>query len=164
MTSAYTTNSNGSCVYVTAGDSNTVWNFPLALPEGSKVEWLRMYYRDADSSHNTTGWFTKYDLYGGLVREWAVNSTGSAGDNYSDVLITPTETIDYSNFSYVLNWRPNAVTSTLQLCGFRLFYTAPTGGVYLPVVIRPLKHCANQRERDTSASVTRCVSRAPTTF
>jgi hypothetical protein len=133
---SYATNGNGSCVYVTAGDANTVWNFPLALPEGSKVEWLRMYYHDTDSSHNTSGWFTKYDLYGGLVKEWAVNSTGSAGDNYSDVLITPTETIDYDLYSYVLNWRPVAVTSTLQLCGFRLFYTAPVGGIYLPIIIR----------------------------
>ena len=121
---------------MTAGDSNTVWNFPLALPEGSKVEWLRMYYRDADGSHNTTGWFTKYDLYGGLVREWAVNSTGSAGDNYSDVLITPTETIDYSNFSYVLNWRPQAVTSTLHTVWLPLVLHRAHGRRYLPVVIR----------------------------
>jgi hypothetical protein len=133
---SYTTNGNGSCVYVTAGDASTIWNFPLALPEGAKVEWLRMYYYDADGSHNTSGWFTKYDLYGGLVQEWAVNSTGSAGNSYSDVLISPTETIDYGAFSYVLNWRPVAITSTLQLCGFRLFYTAPVGGIYLPVVIR----------------------------
>jgi hypothetical protein len=133
---SYTTNNNGSCAYVTAGDAATVWNLPLALPEGSKVEWLRMYYYDADGLHNTSGWFTKYDLYGGLVQEWSVSSTGSAGNSYSDVLITPTETIDYSTFSYVLNWRPVAVTSTLQLCGFRLFYTAPVGGIYLPVVIR----------------------------
>jgi hypothetical protein len=133
---SYTTNGTGSCVYVTAGDANTVWNFPLALPEGSKVEYLRMYYYDGTAPYTTTGWFSKYDLYGGLVKEWAVNSSGSAGNNYSDVLISPTETIDYDLYSYVLNWRPVAVTSTLQLCGFRLFYTAPVGGIYLPVVIR----------------------------
>jgi hypothetical protein len=132
---SYTTNGNGSCVYVTAGSANTVWNLPLALPEGSKVEWLRMYYHDTDGLHNTSGWFTKYDLYGGLVQEWAVDSTGSGGNAYADVLISPTETIDYSVYSYVLNWRPVAVTSTLQLCGFRLFYTAPVGGIYLPIVI-----------------------------
>lgn len=133
---SYTTNNNGSCVYVTAGDAWTVWNLPLALPEGSKVEWLRMYYYDADASHNTSGWFTKYDLYGGLVQEWSVSSAGGGGNGYSDVMITPTETIDYSLYSYVLNWRPGTVTNTLQLCGFRLFYTAPVGGVYLPVVVR----------------------------
>ena len=133
---SYTTNGNGSCAYVTAGDASTIWNFPLALPEGSQVEYLRMYYYDANGSQNTTGWFTKYDLYGGLVNQWAVSSTGSAGNAYADVLITPTETIDYGSYSYVLNWQPGAVTSTLQLCGFRLFYTAPIGGIYLPVVIR----------------------------
>lgn len=131
----YTTNGNGSCVYVTAGDASTVWNLPLALPEGSKVEYLRMYYYDASVS-NMTGWFTKYDLYGELVQEWAVNSTSNSGSGYSDVVISPTETIDYSAYSYVLNWRPGTVTNTLQLCGFRLFYTAPVGGVYLPVIVR----------------------------
>jgi len=133
---SYTTNGNGSCVYVTAGDAFTVWNLPLALPEGAKVEWLRMYYYDATAAYTMTGWFTKYDLYGGLVHEWAVTSAGSAGNGYSDVAISPTETIDYGNYSYVLNWRPVAVTNTLQLCGFRLFYTAPVGGIYLPIIIR----------------------------
>ena len=32
----YTTNSNGSCVYVTAGDSNTVWNFPWRCRKAQK--------------------------------------------------------------------------------------------------------------------------------
>jgi hypothetical protein len=133
---SYTTNSNGSCVYVTAGDAMTVWNLPLALPEGAKIEWLRMYYRDTDVVDNFTGWFSKYDLYGSLVQEWSVSSSGNVGNSYSDVLITPTETIDYGIYSYVLNWRPSAVTNTLQLCGFRLFYTAPVGGIYLPIIIR----------------------------
>jgi hypothetical protein len=130
----YTTNNGGGCIYVTAGDASTVWNYPLALPQGAKVEWLRMYYYDADPTDFTTGWFTKYDLYGSLVQEWSVKSL-DGGNGYQDVEISPTESIDYTGFSYVLNWRPNAITSSLQLCGFRLFYTAPVGGVYLPVVV-----------------------------
>lgn len=133
---SYATNSNGSCVYATGGDPNTVWNLPLALPEGSKVERLRMYYYDKSASQTTYGWFSKYDLYGTLVAEWGVTSLYSGGNSYDDVVISPTETIDYSAYSYVLNWRPGTVTNTLQLCGFRLFYTAPVGGVYLPVIVR----------------------------
>lgn len=133
----YTTNSNGSCVYVTGGEPSTVWNLPLALPDGAQVERLRMYYYDTSASQTTYGWFSKYDLYGGLVQEWGVTSLYSSGNSYDDVVISPTETIDYSAYSYVLNWRPGyVITSTVQLCGFRLFYTAPVGGVYLPVIVR----------------------------
>jgi hypothetical protein len=118
----YTTDSNGGCVYVTGGNSFTVWNLPLALPSGAKVEWLRMYYYDNDPANATIGWFTKYDLYGGLVQEWSITSS-DGGDGYKDVLITPTQTIDYGQYSYVINWRPVGTGSNLQLCGFRIFYT-----------------------------------------
>ncbi len=118
----YRTNDFGGCVYATGGNSLTVWNLPLALPNGSKVEWLRMYYYDNDPSNVSIGWFTKYDLYGGLVQEWSIASS-DGGNGYKDVLITPTQTIDYSAYSYVINWRPVGTGSNLQLCGFRIFYT-----------------------------------------
>ncbi len=137
----YTTNGYGSCVYITSGNAGTVWNLPLALPEGSKVQWLRLYYYDKDTKADGQNWgyFTKYDLNGVLVNEWGVHSIdGVPGSNYygyQDVLITPTETIDYNYYSYVLNWIPEVVTNTLQLCGFRVFYQAPiTSHIFMPVL------------------------------
>jgi hypothetical protein len=131
----YDTNGYGGCIYATSGSASVVWNLPLALPNGAKVEWLRMYYYDNDTTHAMNGWFSKYDLYGNLTDEWVVNSDDK-GNYYNDVLITPTETIDYGSFSYVLNWRPNAANSNLQLCGFRLFYTVPPP-TFIPIVNRP---------------------------
>jgi len=128
----YATNGNGSCVYVTSGSATTVWNLPLALPSGAKVQYVRMYYYDNDTGVNSNGWFTKYDLYGGLVDEWAVDSA-NGGNGYRDALITPTEVINYDSYSYVLNWRPTAITNTLQLCGFRIFYEV-TNTTYLPMM------------------------------
>jgi hypothetical protein len=118
----YTTNSNGGCVYVESGNASTIWNLPLALPNGTKVEWLRMYYYDNDPAVTMNGWFTKYDLYGSIVQEWSMSSV-DGGNMYTDVLITPTQTIDYGAFSYVINWRPVGTGANLQLCGFRIFYT-----------------------------------------
>lgn len=122
---SYTVESAGGCVYVSAGDDNTVWNLPLALPEGSEVEYVRIYVRDTNVSENTCGWFTKYDLYGTLIQEWSVCSDGSHGNRYWTRSISPTETIDYGTYSYALNWRPGATGDAIQICGMRLYYTAP---------------------------------------
>lgn len=120
----YRVASQGGCVYVSGGDDSTVWNLPLALPDGAQVEYVRIYVHDASPS-DTCGWFTKYNLYGSLVEEWAVCSTGNGGNGYWTTTISPTETIDYGSYSYVLNWRPGVTGSTIQLCGLRLYYTAP---------------------------------------
>jgi hypothetical protein len=122
---SYTVESQGGCVYVSGGDDTTVWNLPLALPEGAEVDYVRIYVNDTSASANTCGWFTKYDLYGSLVKEWSVCSDGDGGNYYWTSPISPTETINYGSYSYALNWRPGVTGSTVQLCGMRLYYTAP---------------------------------------
>jgi hypothetical protein len=48
-----------------------------------------------------------------------------------------THTVDYTNYSYVVNWRPNDTGSDMQLCGFRIYYYPPTAGVaFLPTVFK----------------------------
>lgn len=130
---SYTVDSNGSCTYVTAGDAFTVWNAAPALPQGAVVERIRMYYNDT-SGNNSSAWFTVYDLYGAIVQEWSVSSTGNSGNGFNDSAAI-NHTIDYSTYSYLLNWRPVVTGSTMQLCGFRVFYTPPPFGLgFLPVV------------------------------
>lgn len=132
---SYTVNSNGSCAYVTAGDASTVWNIPIQLENGSVVDTLRMYYNDTSGS-NTTAWFTIYDLYGGIVNEWSVSSNTSSGNSFNDSQQI-NETVDYSVYSYVINWRPVVSGSTIQLCGFRVFYTPPPYGLgFVPSVFK----------------------------
>lgn len=92
-----------------------------------------MYYYDTSAS-NTTGWFTVYDLYGNIVQEWSVSSSGDVGYSFSDSAVID-HTIDHSTYAYLLNWRPNATGSTLQLCGFRVFYTPPPFGLeFIPFI------------------------------
>ncbi|MBZ0112044.1 MAG: hypothetical protein K8J08_06265 [Thermoanaerobaculia bacterium] len=111
----------GGCAYVGGGNASTVWNTPVYLPQGATVDTLRMYYYDTSAS-NTTAWFTVYDLYGAIVQEWPVTSSGSAGNGLADS-VQINHTIDYNVNSYMINWRPLVAGSTLQLCGFRIFYT-----------------------------------------
>jgi hypothetical protein len=129
----YTTSGSGGCVYMTGGDTGTVWNTPLTLPEGARVEYLRMYFYDNDAG-TIQGWFTKYDLYGGLVTEWGVTSI-DGGNNYTTVTISPNEMINYNTYSYVLNMRPNGASANLQFCGFRIYYTV-FGSLFLPSILR----------------------------
>lgn len=120
----YAAAAGGGCMYATASPSY-VWSAPLYLPQGSTVKAVRMYYDDT-SATDSRGWFTVYDLYGNLVQEWDVDSVGSVGNGFNDSA-TIDYVIDYSRYSYTLNWRPNDAGTDMQLCGFRIFYEPPEG-------------------------------------
>lgn len=131
----YNVSATGGCVYVSSGDASTVWNTPVSLPQGSHIDTLRMYYYDTSAS-NSSAWFTVYDLYGVIVDEWSVSSNTDIGNSFNDSSVI-SHTIDYSVYSYLINWRPSVTGSTMQLCGFRVFYEpAPFGVSFLPLVSR----------------------------
>lgn len=131
---SYTVDSNGSCVFVTTGDASTVWNTPISLPNGSRIDTLRMYYNDT-SAFNTTAYFTIYDLYGAIVNEWPVSSNTTFGNSFDDSAQI-NHVIDYSVYSYMINWRPGTSGSSIQLCGFRVFYERPGYGLgFIPAVL-----------------------------
>jgi len=132
---SYSTSGSGGCTYVSSGDAFTVWNTPIDLPQGSTIDTLRMYFYDTSTS-NTSAWFTIYDLYGNIVQEWSVSSNTGGGYSFNDSAQI-NHTIDYSTYSYLINWRPVVSGSTLQLCGFRIFYEPPPFGLnFIPLVER----------------------------
>ncbi len=129
----YTWGRGGGCVYTT-DDALAVWNAPLTLPDGAKVNTVRMYYDDR-SDLNSTGWFTVYDQFGAVVEEWGMDSSGNSGNGFADTFPVIDHTIDYSRYSYALTWRPLQQGVTMQLCGFRIFYEPPPFGLsFLPLV------------------------------
>ncbi len=119
-TVSFTASGGGGCTYHTGGSTSTVWNTYVYPPQGVTVNFVRMYFDDTSAS-DSTGWFTIYDLYGGIVQEWAVSSTGSSGNFFNDTAAID-HVVDYSLYSYVVNWRPNVTGLEMQLCGFRIFY------------------------------------------
>lgn len=117
---SFATNGSGGCVYVTAGNASTVWNAPLVIPDGSTIQFLRIYVNDTSAS-DLWGWFTIYDLFGAIVQEWGISSSGTPGETWFDTAAI-NHVIDYSTYSYVVNMRPVGTGSTLQFCGARVFY------------------------------------------
>lgn len=134
----WTGSGGGGCIYASSGSTFAVFNVPVTLPQGSKISYFRMYFNDTNVSIDSAAWFTVYDLYGSMVAEWGVNSSGSAGNGYQ----TTSEfshTIDYDLYSYVINWRPNDLGADMQICGFRLYYTPPAStqkAVFFPIVTK----------------------------
>jgi len=119
-TVTFTSSGGGGCIQHTGGSTSTVWNTGVYLPQGATVTFVRMYFDDT-SPANSRGWFTVYDLYGDAVQEWGVSSSGSSGNGFEDTSAIDHQ-IDYRLYSYMLNWRPVASGSEMQLCGFRIFY------------------------------------------
>ncbi len=120
---SFVASGGGGCTYHTGGSVFMVWNAPVYLPQGATVNYLRMYYDDT-SATDSGAWFTVYDLYGDIVQEWGVSSSGSSGNSYNDSALID-HVVDYSRYSYTVNWRPNVTGSVMQLCGFRIFYFDP---------------------------------------
>ena len=115
--------SSGGCLYLSSGATATVFNIHLDIPNGARIDYLRIYYYDTSTS-NSQAWVTRYNDEGSLADVSGVTSLGPAGSgtNLSDLA---SHVVDSVNYSYVLNWRPNQLGSTMMLCGLRVAYMLP---------------------------------------
>jgi hypothetical protein len=123
----------GGCAYASSGDQYTWWAAPLYLPDGATLRYFRMYYNDQNATVNCAAYLTVYDLYGNIVTEWGIFSSGT-GQSYVTTAELDHE-IDYDQYSYVINWTPNVIGSSMQVCGFRVFYEYTWGLTFLPNVM-----------------------------
>jgi hypothetical protein len=122
----------GGCVYAGSGAQNTWWSAPLYLPDGSTLRYFRMYYNDQNATANCDAYLTVYDLYGRIVTEWGISSSGTGMTYVTTAQLD--HVIEYSQYSYVINWRPNDLGTDMQVCGFRVYYETHFGLSYLPYV------------------------------
>jgi hypothetical protein len=113
----------GGCTYASSGDFYTWWSTPVYLPHGATLRYFRMYYNDQNFSVDCEAYLTAYDLYGDIVDEWGVSSSGT-GMSYAttDEL---DHVVDYNSYSYVINWQPNDSGDDMQVCGFKVYYERP---------------------------------------
>ena len=126
----------GGCTYgdATASPSRIIYNLPIILPYGSTITQIRFYYKDSSDSNSTLR-LREMDDGQSLVDIASVNSTGSS--DYGNATVELTHTVDYVNYSYVLQWYANVAGSTMELCGVRIRYTPPSiFGVALPAILR----------------------------
>jgi hypothetical protein len=109
------------CVNAVSG--NDIFTLPLILPQGSRIDYLRLYYYDT-SNHNSRAWITTYNGSGGFTDLLNVDSTGNSG--YGTTLSTFSgHIVDNFSNSYVLNWQPDQTGGTMRLCGMRVAYRLP---------------------------------------
>jgi len=108
---------------ISVGRGNDFFTLHVDLPEGSKVDYLRIFYYDT-SATDSQGAFTMYDGAGGFTDLTSAFSTGEAG--YGTALSPLLEHIvgNVDN-SYVLLWRANDLGTDTRLCGLRLAYRLP---------------------------------------
>ncbi len=122
----------GGCAYASSGDYGTWWSAPLYLPDDSTLRYFRMYYNDQNTSVDCDAYLTVYDLYGRVVTEWGISSSGTGMTYVTTEQLD--HIVDYSDYSYVIHWRPNELGTDMQVCGFRVYYQKPPSVAYLPIV------------------------------
>ncbi len=109
------------CVHVAAGGD--LFTLPLNLPQGSRLDYLRLYYYDT-SANNSKAWITRYDASGVTTDLISVDSAGNTG--YGTTLSAYSgHIVDNMNNTYVLNWWANQTGTTMRLCGMRVAYRLP---------------------------------------
>ena len=113
---------SGGCVYL-ASMAYEVVNIHANIPEGSTVDYVRIYYYDVSAS-NSTVWLTTYDDAGSYSDVASASSAGDTG--YGTTLSALVgHVVDNTNDSYLLNWRSNVEGGDMALCGIRVAYTLP---------------------------------------
>jgi hypothetical protein len=110
------------CVYINNG--NQLMTIDLNIPTGARIDYLRLYYRDASAS-NSTAWVTNYNGAGAFTDLTSVSSAGNSG--YGTTL-SPfvNHVVNNASRSYSLNWQANQTGTSMQLCGLRVAYRLPT--------------------------------------
>lgn len=130
----WSTDSSGGCLYVSGGSASTVYNIHLDIPDGARIDYLRIYYYDTSAS-DSQAWVTRYDDSGALEDIAYVSSSGTSGHS-TQLSAFASHVVDNVNYSYVLNWRPLVVGSSMQLCGLRVAYRVPMTDSYLPLILK----------------------------
>ncbi len=123
----------GACINATnaAGDFFTIH---LHLPQGSRIDYLRIYYKDT-SANNSTASIRKYDGAGATT---TIAEVASAGNGGFGTQLSPYigHVVDNSDGAYALNWLPSVTGNSMQLCGLRVAYRRAVSEVFLPAVQR----------------------------
>jgi hypothetical protein len=123
----------GACVSA-VDTGNQFFTLNLNLPDGARIDYLRLYYYDTDAGTGTAN-IRKYDGAGGYIQIATVGSAGSTG--YGTTLSAYVgHVVNNSNGGYVLNWLPSVASTSMQLCGLRVAYRLPAKQIFIPLVTR----------------------------
>jgi hypothetical protein len=123
---------SAGCIYLTSAAEQII--IEMDIPNGSVIKYLRIYYRDTNADAGVTGYITYFNP--GISGIDLVNVSSSGSGGYGTALSKEiTHTVDTSAFAYTLIGWPGINNNTVELCGMRVSYYAPTTfGVGLPII------------------------------
>ncbi len=110
------------CIYVSAGALGRL-QFPVTIPDGSTVKYLRIYYNDTAVADDLTAWLTQYSPGQSSTDLTSISSSGSAG--FGTALSAEITHVVDNQLNYTINVGWGANNSTQQICGVRVAYYAP---------------------------------------
>ena len=130
-TATYAYDSAG-CIHLTSGAEQVI--IEMDIPNGSVIKYLRLYYRDSNASEVVSGYVTNINPGVSSTDLVSVSSSGSSG--YGTALSAEiTHTVNTNLFAYNLIGWPSINDNTVQLCGMRVAYFAPTfARLTLPII------------------------------
>jgi hypothetical protein len=123
----------GACVSA-VDTGGQFFTLNLNLPDGARIDYLRLFYNDTDASNGTAN-LRKYDGAGGYTEIATVSSTGNAGFG-TTLSAYIGHVVNNIDGGYVLNWQPIVTGTSMQLCGLRVAYRLPAKEFFMPFVIR----------------------------
>lgn len=122
----------GGCEYLSPG--NPFLNYPVTLPYNTTLNQLRIYFIDTSTAD---GMMRLVRYTDGLTFTYIVTATTSGNTGWGTTTVNFSHTLDYANYSYVLQWYPTTADLTMELCGARIGYVPPgVFGLALPVVTK----------------------------
>ena len=127
------------CSHTTAGvGAGMILNTEAAIPDGSVIKYLRVYYKDTNPTNGVEGFITRYQPGVAAVDLVHAGSTDAFSDGFGFVVSSEiTETVNNSTYAYTLIGWPDDNNVANQICGLRIAYYQPFHvAIYLPTIRR----------------------------
>lgn len=130
--------SANGCVYMSAGASTgLLTGTGLHIPDDSIVKYIRLYYNDTHATAGVDAFLTRYAPGSNTIDLVNTGSSNPFNTGYGFVVSQEiTETVNNTTYAYVLYGWPDSAVSSLQVCGIRVAYYAPTWTtLFLPSIM-----------------------------
>lgn len=129
-----TWNHLSNCLVVTS-NALKVFNVPIQLPQGARVDYLSFTYVDnsEEFGFNSQAFLAIYDGHGGITDVAALISEDT---NTNSITVSPFigHIVDNATYSYVLSYKAVEAGESLRLCGMKVVYRVPAENVFLPLL------------------------------
>lgn len=126
------THTRGGCIQVMSG-GRPYLTFPLTIPEGSIIKYMRIYYRDVNVEHSMDVSLNRYQV-GQTFEEITSLETTETEDTLVSAELN--EVVDGSEYQYSVDAEWLETGESLRICGVRVAYYDPFHAVFLPLILR----------------------------